>query len=82
MARIWHDEIVASKGLIEDAMEVLTAIALKQLTSWESATRCRRKLQEKYPELRGQQYNLRQGKAKQVNKEMKRKTPFQQGNIF
>ena len=82
MARIWHDEIEASQGLIENATEVLIAIAKRQLSPWESATRCRRKIQEKYPELRGQKYNLRQGKAKQVNKEMKRKTPFQQGNIF
>jgi len=84
MARIWFDEIQASQGLIETAQELLIAVSKKQLTSWESATRCRRKLQEEYPELRGQQHSLRQAKAGKVNAEMKGKVPtaFQQGNIF
>tara|TARA_R110002110_G_scaffold179205_1_gene384685 strand:+ start:216 stop:470 length:255 start_codon:yes stop_codon:yes gene_type:complete len=84
MARIWYDEIQVSQGLIETAYEFLVAVSDKELTSWESATRCRRKLQEEYPELRGQQHKLRQAKAGKVNAEMKGKAPtaFQQGNIF
>ena len=84
MARVWYDEMQASKGLIETAEEFLVAVSNKQLTSWESATRCRRKIQENFPELKGRQHSLRQAKANRVNAEMKGKAPtaFQQGNIF
>ena len=66
MARIWYDEAQSTLGLIETAEELLIAISKGQLTNWESATRCRRKIQEEIPELRGKKHTLRQTKAKRV----------------
>ena len=66
MARIWYDEVEASLGIIETAEELLIALSKGQLTNWESATRCRRKIQEEVPELRGQNHHLRKAKAKRV----------------
>jgi len=66
MARIWYDEVQSTLGLIETAEELLIAVSKGQLTNWESATRCRRKIQEEIPELRGKDYNLRKSKAKRV----------------
>jgi len=66
MSRIWYDEVLSTLGLIETAEELLIAISKGQLTNWESATRCRRKIQEEIPELRGKDYNLRKSKAKRV----------------
>ena len=46
----------------------LTLLKNGKLTSWDSATRAKRKLQEEHPELRGQSYNLRKAKANKVSK--------------
>jgi ABC-type uncharacterized transport system ATPase component len=66
MARIWYDEVQTTLGLIATAEELLIAVSKGQLTNWESATRCRRKIQEEVPELRGQNHSLRKDKAKRV----------------
>ena len=66
MARIWYDEVQSTLGLIETAEELLIAVSKGQLTNWESATRCRRKIQEEVPELRGKSHNLRKVKAKRI----------------
>jgi ABC-type uncharacterized transport system ATPase component len=66
MARIWYDEVQSTLGLIETAEELLIAVSKGQLTNWESATRCRRKIQEEVPELRGKGHSLRKAKAKRV----------------
>ena len=67
MSIIWQHE--ADKFAIgADNIQVNPLVLLKQnkLTSWDSATRAKRKLQEEHPELRGQTYNLRKAKAKKV----------------
>ena len=67
MSIIWQYE--ADKFAIgADNFQVNPLVLLKQnkLTSWDSATRAKRKLQEEHPELRGQTYNLRKAKAKKV----------------
>jgi len=66
MARIWYDEVSSTLGLIETSEELLVAVAKGQMTNWESATRCRRKIQEEVPELRGKNHKLRKDKAKRV----------------
>ena len=66
MARIWYDEMLSTLGLIETAEELLIAISEGRMTNWESATRCRRKIQEEVPELRGKNHHLRKAKAKRV----------------
>ena len=62
MASVWNKDI--GGGHILD----LAALASGKLTSWDSATRAKRKLQEEHPELRGQSYNLRKAKASKVKK--------------
>ena len=67
MSIIWQYE--ADKfAMGADNIQVNPLVLLKQnkLTSWDSATRAKRKLQEEHPELRGQTYNLRKAKAKKV----------------
>ena len=39
--------------------EIMEAVEHSKLPTMESITRCRRKLQEKYPHLRGDKYNAR-----------------------
>ena len=72
MSIIWQQE--ADKFSINaDGIQVNPLILLRnnKLTSWDSATRAKRKLQEEHPELRGQSYNLRKAKAKKVSKDLK-----------
>tara|TARA_R100001244_G_scaffold68988_1_gene56483 strand:- start:2796 stop:3092 length:297 start_codon:yes stop_codon:yes gene_type:complete len=64
MASVWNKDI--GGGHILD----LAVLALSKLTSWDSATRAKRKLQEEHPELRGQSYNLRKAKANKVRKDV------------
>ena len=66
---IWQHE--TDKFILNaDGYDVNPLILLKnnKLTSWDSATRAKRKLQEEHPELRGQSYNLRKAKAVKVSK--------------
>lgn len=63
-ANIWAKELMKEKGLdlFElNAVELLRMYATNELTSAHSIERMRRKLQEEYPELRGEKYNLRKG---------------------
>ena len=69
MSIIWQQE--ADKFSINaDGIQVNPLILLRnnKLTSWDSATRAKRKLQEEHPELRGQSYNLRKAKAVKTSK--------------
>ena len=45
------------------AFDLLSMLSKGNLTSPESIRRCRQKLQEKHPELRGKSYQLRQNKS-------------------
>ena len=71
MSIIWQQE--TDKFVINaDGHNVNPLVLLKsnKLTSWDSATRAKRKLQEEHPELRGQTYNKRKAKATNVSKDL------------
>jgi len=65
MSIIWQHEVdkfsINAGGI---KVNPLTLLKQNKLTSWDSATRAKRKLQEEHPQLRGQSYKVR--KAKQV----------------
>lgn len=63
IATIWKREL-KSKDLT--AINFLQLYADKMLTNAESIVRCRRKVQEIYPELRGAKYNVRHDHTKEV----------------
>jgi hypothetical protein len=54
------------------AMELLTKIANSELPSFESVSRVRRKLQEEFPNLRGEKYKQRQKEAQEVKDNIKK----------
>ena len=67
MSILWQHEV--DRFIINaDNVPVNPLSLLKQgkFTSWDSATRAKRKLQEEHPQLRGQSYNLRKAKANKV----------------
>ena len=68
MARIWYEDF---DKLLNDKhyTRFLTALKNGLLTNWDSATRCRRKMQEEYPHLRGKNYVNRQEKLTEVVKD-------------
>ena len=69
MSIIWQQE--TDKYIINAGNHNINPLVLLKsgkLTSWDSATRAKRKLQEEHPELRGQSYNLRKAKAVKVSK--------------
>ena len=51
-----------------DPNEVMRLIASPELPSSESITRCRRKIQEKYPNLRGEVWYKRHQRAENIRK--------------
>ena len=68
MANIWHSHI----GNLEDvdAKEILHMLANHELPSYESISRCRLKLQEECPNLRGEKWYKRHRRAKEIRKEI------------
>jgi|7_EtaG_2_1085326.scaffolds.fasta_scaffold84509_2 hypothetical protein len=72
MSVIWQYETDKYNILSEKDINIDPLILLRKgkLTSWDSATRAKRKLQEEHPELRGQSYNIRKAKAKKVSKNL------------
>ena len=73
MAALWRDEIMNTPGIdIGDAtFSFFGMLATDKLISWDSATRAKRLMQEKHPELRGKSYAQRQKKTIQVKDEVK-----------
>jgi len=70
MANIWAQYI----GHIEflNAKDILSMLSRSELPSYESISRCRRKLQEEFPELRGEKWLKRHNKtSKDVKIEIK-----------
>jgi hypothetical protein len=65
-ANIWHSRI--KSGLT--ASDFLAEYASGKLPSSESITRCRRKVQEECPELRGENYVKRQAKQEQIQDQL------------
>lgn len=72
ICNVWHRELKA-QGIdpdVESGTTVMKAIAGKKVTSAESITRCRRKLQEDYPEYRGKLYAERHNLTDTVKTEL------------
>jgi len=68
-ANIWHDHI---KNVDEiDALTLLSRFAEGKLPSYESISRCRRKVQEEKPELRGKKWFKRHAKEAIIKKQVK-----------
>ena len=65
-SNIWHSRIASGIS----AHEFLAIYADGKLPSSESITRCRRKIQEEHPELRGQFYQERQAKQEPIKEEL------------
>jgi hypothetical protein len=63
IATIWKREL---KTRDLTAIGFLQLYADKRLTNAESIVRCRRKVQELFPELRGSKYNVRHEHTKEV----------------
>ena len=70
MANIWCNRIDNLDN--ETATNVLIMLAKRKLPSYESISRCRRKIQEKNPHLRGEKWNERHGRAKEIRREIAR----------
>ena len=62
-ATIWYQYADNVKQI--DAMTLLTKFADGKLPSYESISRCRRKVQEEKPELRGKKWDKRHSKKLQ-----------------
>ena len=68
-ANIWHDH---TKNVDEiDALTLLSRFAEGKLPSYESISRCRRKIQEEKPELRGKKWLKRHAKQQVIKEQIK-----------
>ena len=66
-ALIWLKEL----GILKDkCMPMLELIAYNKVTNFESISRCRRKLQELHPDLRGEKYKARHEKQEEVKRDL------------
>ena len=68
-ANIWYNN---TKNVNEiDAITLLSRFAEGKLPSYESISRCRRKIQEEKPELRGKKWEKRHTRQKLIKDEVK-----------
>ena len=68
VARIWYNEL--QEPLRTQCLPLLKLIAKGKLPSFESVSRCRRKLQELHPDLRGYKYNQRHLRQEEVKDDL------------
>ena len=68
-ANIWYNHTKNVKTI--DALTLLSRFAEGKLPSYESISRCRRKIQEEKPELRGKKWEKRHSKQKIIKKQIK-----------
>ena len=69
IANIWYNH---TKNVDEiDAITLLSRFAEGKLPSYQSISRCRRKIQEEKPELRGRKWAKRHSKQKMIKNEIK-----------
>ena len=68
-ANIWYNHTKNVKEI--DAVTLLSRFAKGNLPSYESISRCRRKIQEEKPELRGKKWEKRHSKQKIIKKQIK-----------
>lgn len=69
---VWNKELLAQGIDIKDitGYEAFKCISAGKVSPIESITRCRRKLQEQYPQLRGQRWADRHDQETEVKKEL------------
>jgi polysaccharide pyruvyl transferase WcaK-like protein len=72
MANIWWKHVSFNIGENASGKALLSMLAEGKLPSYESISRCRRKIQEKKPHLRGEKWNERHGRAKEIRREIAR----------
>ena len=70
MAKIWYDDAI--KMNLRTAYEFLQALKRGKVTSWESITRARRKLQELHPYLEGRNRRIRRLKSNELKIDIKK----------
>ena len=68
MANIWMSHIGNLES--QNGADILRMLAKHKLPSYESVSRCRRKIQEIKPKLRGEKWAKRQTRAKKIRKEI------------
>ena len=71
MATIWFKHIGEDKIKSLSAINLLQVLADGGLPSYESISRCRRKIQEEVPELRGKKWKERHDAEEAVKTELK-----------
>lgn len=73
VCRVWWDELLELKFVPEQmtAMEFLVLYRDQKLTSSDTITRARRKVQEENEHLRGKSYIERQNKQEEVKEEIR-----------
>ena len=71
IALIWHKELI--RGDLKDLYyPFLRKVAENKLTNFESISRCRRKLQEIQPDLRGEKYIERHKRQEEMKDDLER----------
>ena len=70
MANIWWSHIRFNIGENASSKALLSMLAEGKLPSYESISRCRRKLQEECPNLRGEKWYERHKRSKKIRKEI------------
>ena len=72
MANIWGKYIGMDNIKYYTGIDILKLLAKGELPSYESISRCRRKLQQECPELRGSKWDARQVNAqREIKKQLK-----------
>ena len=71
MATIWFRDIGEDKVRELSAINLLQKLADGKLPSYESISRCRRKIQEEVPELRGEKWKERHDAEEKVIAEIR-----------
>ena len=71
MANIWGKYIGMDSVKFLNANDILKMLSKGELPSYESISRCRRKLQQSIPKLRGDKWEDRQAMQKKGKKEIK-----------
>ena len=70
MANIWWNYVSFNIGESASGKALLSMLAEGKLPSYESISRCRRKLQEECPHLRGDKWHERHKRADNIRKEI------------
>ena len=79
-ANIWYNYVKNINDI--DAKTLLSKFAAGKLPSYESISRCRRKVQEETPTLRGRKWEKRHSKQKNVKNEIKELETIINGRIL